>query len=99
MSKLKELYYGNICPIEKTIEKGSEYYEFSKKAVDEEEKLLKNLNNEEKEIYENILQYRSRQSCILEEEIFADGFRLGAQIILEILMPPKKQLRDIWIVI
>ena len=95
MSRLKELYYGNICPVEKPIEKGSEYYNFSGKAVEEEEKLLKSLNSEEKELYENIMQYRSRRDCILEEEIFADGFRLGAQIVLEILMPQKGPMDDI----
>lgn len=81
--------------MKKTIEKGSEYYEFSKKVAEAEEKLLKRLNEEESEFYENILQYRSRQECILEEELFVDGFRLGAQIMLEILIPPQKQLRDI----
>lgn len=95
MSKLKELYYGNVCPVEKNIEKGSEYYEFSKKTAVTEEKLLKSLNDEEKKLYEVVLECRSKQECILEEEIFVDGFRLGAQIMLEIFISPKKQLRDI----
>ena len=41
-------------------------------------------------MYENILQSRFEQEGISERETFIEGFRLGAQIMLEILTDPDK---------
>ena len=64
MSMLEELYNGNICPADRYIKKGSEYYEISR-------------------------------FLAKAEEDFLEGFRIGAQIMLEILTEPDKQLISI----
>lgn len=50
---------------------------------------------EKKAIYESIAESKLMFESISEEEIFIYGFRLGAQIMLEIINEPDKQLLPI----
>ncbi|MEE1239379.1 MAG: hypothetical protein UHO61_05595 [Acutalibacteraceae bacterium] len=95
MSILEELYNGNIAPIERSIKKGSEYYKLCKAAAEKKEKLFEELSCEKKAIYESIAESKLMIESISEEEIFIYGFRLGAQIMLEIINEPDKQLLPI----
>lgn len=80
--------FGN--PIERYIKKGSEYYKLNSFITENEDKLFEKISKEEKVLYENILQSRFEQEGISERETFIEGFRLGAQIMLEILTDPDK---------
>ncbi len=92
MSILKDLYYGNINPSERYIKRGSEYQKLSRLLSENEDKLLASLDEDGKRLYESILEGRYQQEDIAETETFVEGFRLGAQIMLEILTEPEKQL-------
>lgn len=85
MAILEELYYGNIQPGMRLIKEGSEYQQLSRAVVTGEERLFRMLREEERAIYDNIQENRFRREGISEKETFAVGFRLGAQIMLEVL--------------
>ena len=84
MSILEELYYGNINTGERFIKKGSEYHNITRSVSEEESKLLKTLNDNQKSLYEHIFELKCKQEDICEIETFIDSFRLGAQFMLEI---------------
>ncbi len=92
MAILEELYYGNIAPCERFAKKSSDYYAISQKLGEMEEKLLSGIDADIRKLYEQIVDKINEQYCIAEKETFIDGFRLGAQIMLETLTEPNKQL-------
>ncbi len=94
MSVLEDLYFGNCHPCDKYIKKGSEYEQLANTMMRLEEQLLKSLSAKDKEVYEQIFELRFSQESIAEKETFIDGFRLGAQIMLEIVSNPNKQLLE-----
>lgn len=85
MSMLEELYYGNIAPWERGVGQNEEYRKISKQIINMEENLLENLSNDKKKIYEQLAVKKCEQQSITDKESFACGFRIGAQIMLEIL--------------
>lgn len=95
MSILKELYNGNICPCERSVRKGSEFHRLSQIISETESRLLTGLTAEQKALYEVIFENIYQQQDISETEIFAEGFRLGASTMLEVLIEPEKQLPQI----
>lgn len=95
MSILEQLYDGNICPMEKCIKKDGEYYEINQRLASDIDKLMEQLNNGQKKLYEEIHESITKLSSISEKEIFIDGLRTGAQIVLEIFNAPESQLINI----
>ncbi len=91
MSTLEKLYYGNVNPCERFIKKESEYHKLTMQLLDKEENLLKTVSSAEKALYEQIIEIKGEQENFSEKEMFIDGFRLGAQIMLEILTQPESQ--------
>lgn len=85
MSILSELYYGNICPMEKHIKVDGEYKKLLTKATDLMEKLNESLSEEDKSIWNEINDMSSIMESISERESFIEGFCLGARTILEIM--------------
>lgn len=96
MDILKKLYSGKINIVEKAIKKESEYDKLSNLASDVEDKLVETISKQEKQLYENILELRFKQEDILLEEVFIEGFRIGAQIMLEVFSEPKSQFEPIY---
>ena len=95
MSILKELYNGNITPSERFVVSGSNYSKLLSTISEKEDELFKKLSHDEKTLYESIAEKKLMLESISEEEIFIDGFRLGAQIMLEIIQEPNKQFFQI----
>ncbi len=96
MTILENLYNGNIDVVERSIKKGSEYDRLTKLASELEDKLMESISGQEKELFEKILELIYGQEEILLTDTFVEGFRLGAQIMLEILTEPKRQLTPIY---
>ena len=82
---LEDLYYGNLTPFEKHVKRGSEYDTISKELSNTLDVFFSFLNEEERKIYRKIESDFSKLNSIAEKESFIDGFRIGAQIILEIM--------------
>lgn len=83
MNILKELYYGNVSPLEKRIKTGSEYAKFIAIIADSEEKLNSCLDDEKKYLLNRIINAQGEILDIESCEHFIDGVRLGAQFMLD----------------
>jgi len=86
---LKDLYYGNISPSEKSFDRNSEYAKELKTVSETEEKLLSQLNDTEKELLEAFSNAHGNMSRIAIADGFADGFCLAMRIAVEVLATTK----------
>ena len=80
---IEDLFYGNICPCEKSLTRGSEYSHLLNLAVKNEDKLSKLLSPQQKEAFEKVKECMTDMNNILEKEAFIDGFRLGLKLMAE----------------
>lgn len=85
MRILEELWYGNIAPSERSVEKGSPMWELGCLIVRNEEELAPLLSEKAKEVLEKLMDNQTELHSIRECEVFVRGFRLGARIMLEVL--------------
>lgn len=85
MNILEELYYGNIVPNEKCAKFDDEVKELLKLLNRNEEKLTATLTELQKENFEKYKDCNREISEICEREIFLNGFRLGARIIIDVV--------------
>lgn len=83
MRMIEELFYGNICPCEKSLTRGSEYSQLLNLAVKNEEKFSAILSPQQKEMFEKVKDCMTDMNNLLEKEAFIDGFRLGVKLIAE----------------
>lgn len=91
MSIIYDLYFGNIAPCNLFAKKDSEYQQLSNETTKLEDSFLKTLNDNEKSLYGQIWECRGQQEGIIAEDLFPEGFRLGARLMLEILTKPDRQ--------
>ena len=85
MNTLEDLYYGNIVPNEKCAKLDDEVKELLKLLNRNEEKLTATLTEVQKETFEKYKDCNREISEICEREIFLNGFRLGARIIIDVV--------------
>lgn len=85
MNRLEELYYGNIVPNEKCAKLDDEVKKLLKLLNRNEEKLLVTFFEEQKINFEKYKDCNREISEISEREIFLNGFRLGARIIIDVV--------------
>ena len=85
MGILEELWYGNISPCDGGTKKGSEQLELLGYIARHKDELQKRLNGEEKEILEKLIDCTNEMYGISEREAFAQGFTLGARLIIEVM--------------
>ena len=83
MRMIEDLFYGNICPCEKYLTRGSEYSHLLELMVKNEDKLSVLLSSQQKEAYEKVKDCMTDMNNILEKEAFIDGFRLGIKLMAE----------------
>lgn len=85
MDILEDLYYGNLFPHEKCAKLDDEMKELNGLLNRNEEKLTATLSDEQKETFEKYKDCNREISEISEREIFLNGFRLGARIIIDVV--------------
>ena len=85
MNIIERLYYGDINPCALNISNNSKFEELLELMVENEESLINQLTEKQKCMFEKIRDCDSEISDITEREMFIQGFKLGAQIILEIM--------------
>lgn len=83
MRMIEDLFYGNICPCEKSLTRGSEYSRLLDLAVKNEENLSALLSPQQKDVFEKLKECMTDMNNILEKEAFIDGFRLGLKLMAE----------------
>lgn len=85
MNTLEDLYYGNLFPQEKCARLDDEVNELLKLLNRNEEKLVATMTEVQKETFEKYKDCNREISEICEREIFLNGFRLGAKIIVDVV--------------
>lgn len=85
MDILEDLYYGNLFPHKKVSKLDDEMKELLGLLNRNEEKLIANLSDEQKETFEKYKDCNREISEISEREIFLNGFRMGARIIIDVV--------------
>lgn len=83
MRMIEDLFYGNICPCEKSLTRGSEYSHLLELTVKNEENLSALLSPQQKGVFEKLKECMTDMNNILEKEAFIDGFRLGLKLMAE----------------
>ena len=83
MKVIESLFYGNICPCEKELTRGSKYSHLLQLAVKNEEKLHSMLSPQQTEQLEKLKGCIIYMNDISEKEAFIDGFQLGIQLMAE----------------
>ena len=85
-SILEELFYGNVCPNTDCRSQSKETKELMGYIADHHDKLLKELTDEQKEIFEKFNDCYDELTDINEREIFVYAFRLGMKIGIDVLL-------------
>ena len=85
MDILEDLFYGNLFPHEKCSRLDDEVKELLKLLNRNEEKFVATLTEEQKETFEKNKDCNREISEISEREIFLNGFRMGARIIIDVV--------------
>ncbi len=83
MKVLEEFWYGNIRPIEREFHNQMKFDKVLKLLAKNEEKLLENLNEHEKELFDKFKACYDEMIQIAECQTFRKGFKLGARFFIE----------------
>lgn len=85
MSVLKDLFCGNLSPIEKQRPCGREMGKKLRRMNEADEKLCAILSDEQRDVFEKFKAHGEDRVCLAEREMFIEGFKLGAQMAVEIM--------------
>lgn len=85
MTILEDLYYGNICPWERSVKKESREQKAVQLMVSDEEKLRETLTNQQKEMLDKYRDSYNKLLAICERESFVSGYILTTRIMVEIM--------------
>ena len=83
---IEELWYGNIDPLNGGIFKSSEMKDLIGYIARHREDLEKTLTDEQKEVFEKFDDCNTELNRLSETSIFECGFKLGARLILSVLI-------------
>lgn len=92
---LSELYHGNINPVAKSVVQGSAYQKAMYQISSLEEKLMAQLDAEQRKLLQDFVSAQGELNYISGEERFTDGFRMRARMMLEIFEKDDGQLKPI----
>ena len=82
---IRDIYYGNITPVDMQFESGSEYIKLNNKWLKLEKEFVEGLTEKQKEQFSKLCEIQSEQTAISNEESYRRGFRNGASLVLDIL--------------
>ena len=80
MKVLEEFWYGNINPMERPFQQQRKFDKVFRLLTKNEEELLKNLNEQEKELFNKVKVCYDEMIQITECQTFIKGFKLGTRI-------------------
>ena len=90
-SILEELFHGNVCPNTDCRSQSKEAKELMGYIADHHDKLMKEITDEQKEIFEKFTDCSGELTDINEREIFVYAFRLGMKIAIDVLYSTETQ--------
>lgn len=87
MDILEELFQGGISPVERKFNPNPRYHKLQDEITRRGENLTRDLPPEKLEALEKIRDNIHEQQMLVEQDAFACGFRLGAQLMLAAVQP------------
>ena len=84
-SILEEMWYGNVCPQSDSRNNSPEMKELMEYMARHHDDLKKTMSEEQIEIFEKFDDCWSEYASLAEKAIFVYAFRLGANVVLDIL--------------
>ena len=88
---LKDFWYGNISPGEGRYHSKKEYKEAWRLVERMEDQLKERLTSEDWELFTQYQEAEDKAGDIESTDIFVEGFRLGAKVIMDVLLSPQPQ--------
>ena len=85
MNVIKELWHGNIVPQDDSRNNSTQMKELMEYMARHHDDLLKSMTDEQKEIFEKFDDCWSEYMSLAEAAIFEYAFKLGANLILNVL--------------
>ena len=85
---LEDLWHGNVSPQTDSRNNTPEMKQLMEYMARHHDDLLKSMNEEQKDIFERFDDCWSEYASLAEEAIFVYAFRLGAQMMLDVLSKP-----------
>ena len=82
---LEEFWNGNISPGEGRYHSKKEYKEAWKLVEDLEDQLKEQLSSKDWELFTKYQDAERGAGCISDADIFIEGFRMGAMVIMDVL--------------
>ena len=93
-SILEDLYYGNINPAEFFQVPLKEYKACQEEHIKTYDSFLQSLEPYQQKIFAEIMEHQFQTLPMEHAAVFSEGFRLGAQMMLEVLQGPP--VDEIW---
>ena len=82
MHILEEFWYGHINPMERPFQRQRKFNKTFRLLTKNEEKLLENLNEQEKEVFDKLKACYDEMIQTTECQTFIKGFKLGARFVI-----------------
>ncbi len=85
MTILEDLWYGNIRPTERSIQRGGRLDNLMKLLCQNEDDLMSELTEKQKESFDKFKDCQTEITDYLETEAFASGFTIAVKMIFEVI--------------
>ena len=82
---LEDLWYGNVRPTERSIVRGGKLDNLMKLICQNEDDLMKDLTDKQKESFEKFKDCQSEITDYLETEAFTSGFTIAVKLMVEVM--------------
>ena len=79
MGMIRELYLGNLCPMDRSYPPGSPLRKTARRLADLESQLLETLTEEARQLFRNYQEAAGEIACADAQDSFITGFRCGAR--------------------
>ncbi|MBS6953185.1 MAG: hypothetical protein KH230_08110 [Enterocloster asparagiformis] len=88
---LEQLYAGDLCPADNSVVENPNYRSLCKANLEETDRFANSLTEERREAFD-IMMDHYLEVCFMEKtQAFADGFRMGAQVMCEVFREAAQQ--------
>ena len=85
MNTIQDLYYGRISPYEMSISATPEYQKLKVLADKNEDLLRGTFSDDQKELFDKLIESITDISSISERDMFIVGFRLGMKLMIDVM--------------
>ena len=86
MQILEDLYVGDVRPGERSFKRNSQYGRALEESSDAADRLIAVLSDEQKKLFEEYMDAQREVMVLTDAETFIYGFRLGAKIMMDVLL-------------